>query len=126
MLPCEDIPIFLEEFDEHKFLFGVQIIAYVSNLGRLLHRQWDCFAERVLRLDGRLGLGHDRVPRGGGLDQGLLQVLELYGCCESVDRLTTLPVVVIGPIDLFIHCNKDMCESFFSFLKRTYQIQPSC
>jgi hypothetical protein len=63
---------------------------------------------------------------GGGLDQGLLQVLELYGCRESVDRLTTRPVVVIGPIDLFIHCNKDMCESFFSFLKRTYQIQPSC
>jgi hypothetical protein len=22
-LSCEDVPIFLEEFDEHKFLFGV-------------------------------------------------------------------------------------------------------
>jgi hypothetical protein len=36
-LPYEDIPIFLEEFDKHEFLFGVQIAAYVSNLGRLLH-----------------------------------------------------------------------------------------
>jgi hypothetical protein len=36
-LPCEDVPIFLEEFDEHEFLFGIQIVTYVSNLGRLLH-----------------------------------------------------------------------------------------
>jgi hypothetical protein len=35
-LPCEDIPIFLEEFDKREFLFRIQIIAYVSNLGRLL------------------------------------------------------------------------------------------
>jgi hypothetical protein len=44
-LPCEDAPIFLEEFDEREFLFGVQIVAYVSNLGRLLRGQWDSFAE---------------------------------------------------------------------------------
>jgi hypothetical protein len=73
-----------------------------------------------------LALGMTGSLGAGGLGQGLLQVLELYGSRESVDRLTTLPVVVIGPIDLFIHCNKDMCESFFSFLKRTYQIQPPC
>jgi hypothetical protein len=35
-LPCKDVPIFLEEFDEHEFLFRIQIVAYVSNLGRLL------------------------------------------------------------------------------------------
>jgi hypothetical protein len=38
-LPCEDVPIFLEEFDEREFLFGVQIVAYVSNLERFLHGQ---------------------------------------------------------------------------------------
>jgi hypothetical protein len=35
-LPYKDIPIFLEEFDERKFLFGVQIIPYLSNLTGLL------------------------------------------------------------------------------------------
>jgi hypothetical protein len=63
-LPCKDVPILLEEFDEREFLFGIQIVAYVSNLGRLLHRQWNHLAECVLQLDGcleGLGLGHDRV-----------------------------------------------------------------
>jgi hypothetical protein len=59
-LPCEDVLIFLEEFDEREFLFGIQIVAYVSNIG------------------GH-GLGHDWVCGGGGLGQGLLQLLELYG-----------------------------------------------
>jgi hypothetical protein len=44
-LSCKDAPIFLEEFDEREFLFRVQIIAYVSNLGRLLRGQQDSFAE---------------------------------------------------------------------------------
>jgi hypothetical protein len=75
-LPCENVPIFLEEFDEREFLFGIQTIAYMSDLGRLLCGQRNGFAERVLRLDGRLGLGHDWVRgEGGGLGQGLLQVL---------------------------------------------------
>jgi hypothetical protein len=63
-LSCEDIPIFLEEFGEREFLFRIKVVAYVSNLGRLLHRQWNRLAECVLWLDGRLGglgLGHDRV-----------------------------------------------------------------
>jgi hypothetical protein len=63
-LPCKDLPIFLEEFDEREFLFGIQTVAYVSHLGRFLRGQWDCHAECVLRLDGRLGslgLGHDWV-----------------------------------------------------------------
>jgi hypothetical protein len=34
--PCKNVPIFLEEFDEHDFLSGVQVISHVSNLGRLL------------------------------------------------------------------------------------------
>jgi hypothetical protein len=68
-LQCEDVSIFLEEFDEREFLFWVQIVAYVSYLGRLLRGQWDGLAERVLHLDGRLrglGLGHDQVRGGGG------------------------------------------------------------
>jgi hypothetical protein len=35
-LPCEYVPIFLEEFDEHDFLFWVQIIAHVSNISVIL------------------------------------------------------------------------------------------
>jgi hypothetical protein len=61
-LPCEDVAILLEEFDEREFLFGIQIISYVIKLGRLLHRQRNHLAECVLRLDGclgGLGLEHD-------------------------------------------------------------------
>jgi hypothetical protein len=29
---CKDVPIFMEEFDEREFLFGIQCVAYVSNL----------------------------------------------------------------------------------------------
>jgi hypothetical protein len=47
-LPCKDVPIFLEEFDEREFLFGIQGVAYVSNLGRFLHRQRDLHPECVL------------------------------------------------------------------------------
>jgi hypothetical protein len=43
-LPRNICPYFFEEFDERKFLFGVQIIAHVSNLGGFLCRQWDCLA----------------------------------------------------------------------------------
>jgi hypothetical protein len=63
-LSCEDVPILLEEFDEREFLFGIQIVAYVSNLGRFLRGQRNRLAECVLWLDrrvGGLGLGHDRV-----------------------------------------------------------------
>jgi hypothetical protein len=63
-LPCKDVPILLEVFDERKFLFRIQAVAYVSNLGRLLHGQQNHLAECVLWLDGRLGglgLRHDRV-----------------------------------------------------------------
>jgi hypothetical protein len=31
-LPYEDVPILLKEFGEREFLFGIQGIAYVSNL----------------------------------------------------------------------------------------------
>jgi hypothetical protein len=30
-LPCKDIPIFLEEFDKHELLFGVQAIPHMSD-----------------------------------------------------------------------------------------------
>jgi hypothetical protein len=40
-LPCEDVPIFLEEDDEREFLFGVQVISHASNLRGLLRRQRD-------------------------------------------------------------------------------------
>jgi hypothetical protein len=61
-LPCKDVPIFLDKFDECEFLFGIQCVAYVSNLGRLLRRQRYLLAECVLWLDahfGGLGVGHD-------------------------------------------------------------------
>jgi hypothetical protein len=58
-LPCEDVPIFLEEFDEREFLFKIQTVAYMSNIGRFLRGQQNRLAECVLPLDGRLGLEHD-------------------------------------------------------------------
>jgi hypothetical protein len=68
-LPCEDVRIFLEEFDKREFLFGIQTVAHVSHLRRFLHGQWDCLVECVLWLDGHLrslGLRHDRVSVGLG------------------------------------------------------------
>jgi hypothetical protein len=47
-LPFEDVPIFLEEFDEREFLFGIQCVAYVRSHGRFLCRQRDLFAECIL------------------------------------------------------------------------------
>jgi hypothetical protein len=44
-LSCEDVPIFLEEFDEHEFLFGVQTISHVSNLRGLIRGKRDDLAE---------------------------------------------------------------------------------
>jgi hypothetical protein len=73
-LLCEDVPIFQEEFDEHEFLFRIQAVAHMSNLGRFLRGQEDHFVECVLRLDGHLGglcPRHDQLQ--GGLGQGLLQ-----------------------------------------------------
>jgi hypothetical protein len=35
-LPCEDVPIFLEEFDEREFLFRIQVIPHMSDLGGLI------------------------------------------------------------------------------------------
>jgi hypothetical protein len=61
-LSCEDVPIFLEEFDEREFLFGIQTISYVSKLGRFLCGQWNRVAKSILKLDGclgSLGLVHD-------------------------------------------------------------------
>jgi hypothetical protein len=46
-LSYKDVPIFLEEFDEREFIFGIKCVAYMSNLGRFLHRQWYPLAECV-------------------------------------------------------------------------------
>jgi hypothetical protein len=35
----KDVPIFLEEIDECEFLFRIQVVTYVSKLGRLLRGQ---------------------------------------------------------------------------------------
>jgi hypothetical protein len=61
---CKDVPIFLEEFDEREFLFGIQRVAYVGNLGRFFRRHWYLLVECVLQLDGclgSLGVGNDWV-----------------------------------------------------------------
>jgi hypothetical protein len=36
MLPGEDVPIFLEEFNRGEFLFGIQTIPHMSDLRRLI------------------------------------------------------------------------------------------
>jgi hypothetical protein len=70
-LPCEDVPIFLEEFEEHEFLFGIQIVAYMSNLGRFLREQRSHLAKCVL-------CPCDVVPTG---DRPLeVYVLQPKGC----------------------------------------------
>jgi hypothetical protein len=73
-LPCEDVPIFLEEFDEHGFLLEIQGIAYVSNLGRFLCGQRDRLAECVLGWMDVLEVLASGMTgsRGWGLSQGLL------------------------------------------------------
>jgi hypothetical protein len=38
MLPYRDVPIFLEEFDEHEFLFGIPTIPHMSDFGGLIRR----------------------------------------------------------------------------------------
>jgi hypothetical protein len=47
-LPCVDVHIFFEEFDECEFLFGIQTISHMRNLGGLISREWDHLAECVL------------------------------------------------------------------------------
>jgi hypothetical protein len=98
-LPCEDVPIFLEEFDEREFLFGVQIVPYISTLGGLIQGEWDRLAECVLQLDGqlgRLGLGHNWV--WVGLGQGFLQFFELCGRQQHINHLAALLVTVISTL----------------------------
>jgi hypothetical protein len=38
MLACKDVSIFLEEFDEREFLFGIQTIPHMSDLEGLIQR----------------------------------------------------------------------------------------
>jgi hypothetical protein len=47
-LPCEDVPIFMEEVDEREFLFGIQIVPHMSNLRRLIQGEWNHLTECVL------------------------------------------------------------------------------
>jgi hypothetical protein len=53
-LPCEDIPIFLEEFDKSKFLFRIQVVPHMDDLRGLAQGQRDGLAELLLGLDGYL------------------------------------------------------------------------
>jgi hypothetical protein len=115
-LPCEDVPIFLKEFDEREFLFGIQSVAYVSNLGWFLHKQRDLLAECFLRLDGLfggLGVGHDRAR--GGLSQGLFELPKFCGCRKHVSHLVALPVTVIGSLDVSLMemtpCGRDIFKT---------------
>jgi hypothetical protein len=36
IFPYEDIPIFLEKFDEHEFLFRIETVPQMSDLGGLI------------------------------------------------------------------------------------------
>jgi hypothetical protein len=40
--------------------------------------------------------------RVGALGQGLLQFLELYRCNDPIDSLATLPVTVVGTLDISV------------------------
>jgi hypothetical protein len=120
-LPCKDVPIFLEEFNEREFLFGIQGVAYMSNLGRFLCRQPYLYAECVLRLDGRfggLGVGHDRVRGVGGggstkdsfhsrssTDVVSLSAISQLSLSQSWDCLTS-PLMELTPRDPGIFSTK--------------------
>jgi hypothetical protein len=68
-LPCEDVPILLEEFDERRILFRFQIVPRMSDLRGVTRGEWNSLVELVLWIDGQiggLGLRHDRV-QGRGL-----------------------------------------------------------
>jgi hypothetical protein len=52
--PCEDVPLFLEEFDECDFLFKIQIVSHMSDLRGVTRGQWDSIPKLVLWLDGQL------------------------------------------------------------------------
>jgi hypothetical protein len=68
-LPYEDVPIFLKEFDKREFLFSMQIVPYMSDLGGLNRAKWNFLTVFSLWLDGQLrslGFGHDQVQGGGG------------------------------------------------------------
>jgi hypothetical protein len=80
----------------------------VSDLGRLIHGQQDGSAERVLRLDGRLGglgLVHDQV-RGdlakacfkswSSADAVSLSAISQISLSQSKDRLTS-PLMELTP-----------------------------
>jgi hypothetical protein len=51
-LPCKDVLIFLEEFDEHKFLFRIQTASHISDFRGVTQEQLDDLAELILWLDG--------------------------------------------------------------------------
>jgi hypothetical protein len=68
--------------------FGIYGVAYVSNHGRFLRRQWYLLAKCILQLDGHfggLGVGHDRVQGGGTQPWTLLApgVLRMLLVCQS-------------------------------------------
>jgi hypothetical protein len=52
MLSCEDVSIFIKEFNEREFLFGIQIIPLVRDFRGVTRREWNSLAELVLQLDG--------------------------------------------------------------------------
>jgi hypothetical protein len=102
-LPCKDVSIFLEEFDEHEFLFGIQGVAYVSNLGRFLYKQQYLLAECVLRFNGHfggLGVGHDWVWGWGGARPRPLSAPRVLWMLSAFSHLTALLVTVIGSLDI--------------------------
>jgi hypothetical protein len=52
MLSCEDVSIFIKEFNEREFLFEIQIIPLVRDFRGVTRREWNSLAELVLQLDG--------------------------------------------------------------------------
>jgi hypothetical protein len=88
-LPYEDVPIFLKEFDKREFLFSMQIVPYMSDLGGLNRAKWNFLTVFSLWLDGQLrslGFGHDQVQGGGGTWSRLssnLGVMRTQITCQS-------------------------------------------
>jgi hypothetical protein len=62
----------------------------------------------------------DDINRHAKTVHDLFDEFDRLGHCYRSGRL------YFNPLCELIHCNEDMCESTFSFLERTYQIQAPC
>jgi hypothetical protein len=110
----KDVPIFLDEFDKRDFLFGIQTIAYVSNLGRLLRGQRNLLLSvssswMGVLASGMTGSGGDSAKAcfnsWSSMDANSQQAVSQLSLSQSKARLT-YPLMEMTPRGLSIFKTK--------------------